>query len=104
MARSSPMCVPAVVDVEDAHRSGGVVDRVAHAVLPATGSPPSLERSFQHCSDCTGSSDQRSGDELPRSKRGAVLQAIGERTARARGQDQSVGILIHPLAGDVDLS
>ena len=92
---SAAIGVPAVVDIEDVHRVGGLVDLVAHPIFSSARTPVAVERRSQRCADTSRGHHKRSGDELPGRDGRRLGQKVGERAPGTWSQDEPVGLVIH---------
>lgn len=90
-----------MVDIEDAHRVGGLVDFVVHAVFPPARTPVTVEWCSQWRTDSSRRPDQRSGDELPGRDGGGLGEQIGERAPRTRSHYEPVGLFSHAERRDL---
>ena len=67
-----------MVDLNDDDLVPSLVDPVPHSVLPAPGTPQAAERFSQRRTHDPWSVEQRTGDELPRSKGRGRRQCLAQ--------------------------
>jgi hypothetical protein len=79
-----------VIDVHDDDWVCLVVETISDAVLTATGSPQSLERSLKRRTDPKGRVAEGSTDELLRRERGGRRQLLAQRPTRTGRVDDRI--------------